>query len=145
MARKVRRDRLSTWRDTLAIPNGLPDLSLDDLVRPLPRLPFMPEVRSPLVEVEDLRTWHPDRVAPLRSSRLWKHRLDVAKPSWAAALTQPGFDVPSFRIGFGPRRAVGFLALCVRRKVRREVLLALGRGGGGKRRPRRNKWSDVRC
>ncbi|AZL82922.1 hypothetical protein [Apis mellifera associated microvirus 45] len=35
--------------------------------------------------------------------------------------------------------------ICVRRKRRREVLLALGKGGGGKRRPRYNKFSNVRC
>lgn len=38
-----------------------------------------------------------------------------------------------------------FTAICIRRKQRREVLLALGKGGGGKKRPRRNSFSQVRC
>lgn len=37
------------------------------------------------------------------------------------------------------------IALCVRRKVRKEVIFATSGGGAGKRRPRRNQFSDVRC
>lgn len=58
--------------------------------------------------------------------------------------------VSAFRVSMTPRahmafKAPKFVAICVRRKIRREVLLALGRGGGGKRRPRRNAYSNVRC
>lgn len=37
------------------------------------------------------------------------------------------------------------VAICSRRKERREVLLAKGKGGGAHRKPRRNPWSDVKC
>lgn len=38
------------------------------------------------------------------------------------------------------------VSICAKRATRKEVLLALGKGGGGPRkRPRRNEWSDVKC
>lgn len=52
-------------------------------------------------------------------------------------------DTLSHRVGFAvPDR----VAMCVRRKQRREVIHALGKSGsGGSRRRRRNAWSDVDC
>lgn len=52
---------------------------------------------------------------------------------------------------FGPlKQAVRFavpkrVRLCVKRKERREVLLAKGKGGGNHRKPRRTEYSSVRC
>lgn len=37
------------------------------------------------------------------------------------------------------------IKLCVRRKERREVILAKGKGGGNHRKPRRTEYSSVRC
>lgn len=37
------------------------------------------------------------------------------------------------------------VAVCARRGIRREVLLAKGKGGAKHRRPRRNQWSNVKC
>lgn len=37
------------------------------------------------------------------------------------------------------------IKLCVRRKVRKEVILASGKGGGNHRKPRRNEYSSIRC
>lgn len=45
-------------------------------------------------------------------------------------------------VAFAVPKAV---AICVRRHVRREVLMARGVGGSRVRRPRRNPWSDVSC
>lgn len=35
--------------------------------------------------------------------------------------------------------------VCVRRKIRKEVILATGKGGGSHRKPRRTEFSNVRC
>ena len=45
-------------------------------------------------------------------------------------------------IGF---RVPSKVAICVRRKTRKEVIFAKGKGGKGTRRPKRNKWCDVHC
>lgn len=87
--------------------------------------------------VEDRRTYHPDVYRPVRSTRVPRHRLIV--PARAQKAARPA---RLFSVGF---RNPSELLVCVRRKVRREVLLAKGRGGGGHRRPRRNAYSDVRC
>lgn len=48
----------------------------------------------------------------------------------------------TYKVGFAaPRRVV----LCLRRKVRREVMIAMGNGGGRGTPKRRNAWSDVQC
>lgn len=40
-----------------------------------------------------------------------------------------------------PKRTI----ICIRRKRRREVIMALGKGGGRHRRPKRNYFSEVKC
>lgn len=52
----------------------------------------------------------------------------------------PGFS-PALRF-----EKPAFVARCVRRKERREVIFAKGKSGGGaRRRPRRNFYSGVKC
>lgn len=120
---------------------------------PLPRswdpAPISPSaIRSyPLIEVEDRREWHPDPVAPLRSPRRWRHRLTL--PQVVISPARPARFGVSATKTYSPTlpafHAPKTLALCVRRKQRREVIFAKGKGGGKHRRPRRNKWSNYSC
>lgn len=102
-----------------------------------------------LTEVEDRRTWHPeaafrppllfsgnaarfDRLVDRRSSPLQVRRgLRVRSQTKAVR----AFDDP------------GYVALCVRRKKRREVIFAKRKAGKGSRRRhrRRNYFSEIRC
>lgn len=84
--------------------------------------------------VEDRRIWHPARWGrPVLGFRRAATRLVVAP--------KPMRDL-SARIAFAdPRRVL----VCLRRKVRREVIHALGKGGGGNRRPRRKPTSEISC
>ena len=131
-------------RDDSHIARDLPE-RFDDLVtRSLPQLPFdnQPAIRSPLVEVEDRRTWHPDRVLPVRSSRRRQVRLEYKARRAGMKLARFSFHIPEFPYF----RQAKYVAICVRRKERREVLFATrGRGKGARTPKRRNRWSNVRC
>lgn len=86
--------------------------------------------------MDDRRLFHPQgSLRPAGALSRGARRLVVA-PSVSTA---PG---DFSRIGFAVPKKV---ALCVRRHVRRQVLLAKGRGGGAHRPPKRNYWSDVEC
>lgn len=121
-------------RDTYYIAN--PRLHVPRITTPRPiRL-------TPLQLVEDRRTWHPDgRIhRPIRMTTTQRPRL---KP---VAFSAPKFKntLPT-KIGFDVPRKV---AICVRRKQRKEVLHALkktGRSGGGRKKARRNIHSDIHC
>jgi len=63
-------------------------------------------------------------------------RLPAADGPWASA-----FKLPAQVAFEGPAR----LPLCIRRKQRKEVILAKGKGGAGHRRPRLNQYSQIRC
>lgn len=82
--------------------------------------------------------WHPDPLRPPKAFMRSATRLVVK--STPNALRN---DTLSHRVGFAVPKKV---AICIRRKQRREVILALGKGGKGARaRRRRNRWSDVDC
>nr|DAW08222.1 MAG TPA: hypothetical protein [Microviridae sp.] len=92
--------------------------------------------------VEDRRTWHPDGLyRPIRTITSKRPRLrPVAFTSSKLRNTLPvklGFDIPKK------------VAICVRRKQRKEVLFAKHKTGAGSGRrskaPKRNQWSDVKC
>lgn len=86
---------------------------------------------SNLMPVEDRRRWTPDRTRPLkRIDGSFGVGLEARRP-WSLY----GFRAP-FRV-----------VLCVRRKIRRQVMFAVGGAGSGRkmRRPRRNRFSKVRC
>lgn len=95
---------------------------------------YIPSVRSYLTEVEDRRTYHPaGKNRPTVSPR----RHHTPKPSAASLVYSRA------RMVFGAPRHV---MICVRRKIRDEVLHALGKTGKGSGRPRRrNQYSKVRC
>lgn len=143
MARK--RPQRSAYPSRIA--NGVAQiqhLSLSDLISPLPSLTInTPEVRSALSEVEDLRYWHPERVPSPRGSRGLARTEEVYSPKRPSGPTRPLSKIHALSF-----RSPKFVAVCVRRNARKEVLHALGKtgkGGGFKKKPRRNYWSNVRC
>lgn len=112
---------------------------------------------SPLSEVEDLRYYHPQKLdrpagATVRSAtrlvdvldhrqQKKKSRARLARVLAGAERVRPMVMVTS-RPGFAvPER----VALCVRRKRRKEVLHALRKVGRGHKRAKWNEWSKVRC
>lgn len=110
---------------------------------PLPRLSLIRAFR-PLTQVEDRRLYHPLGPArPARSLSGAPHRLIVpkARPQ-ARSRSRLNINSVVHHIGFANPKKV---LICIRRKMRREVLLAKGRGGGGHRRPRRSHYSNIVC
>lgn len=90
---------------------------------------------------EDLRTWHPAGRLRAVQSYTYGDGLLVDRSNVRVGRT----EAPLFsgHVGF---REPDRVFICARRKQRREVLMATGRGGGRhSRKPRRNRWSDVRC
>lgn len=107
--------------------------------------------RDYLRQIEDRRDFHPEgQTRPARSFSSFHHRLrikgiplvEVTRPSgyqWKDDSYQP---LP-YRVGFvRPERVL----ICVRRKIRREIMHALRfAGGSGNRRPNYNEYSSVSC
>lgn len=88
-----------------------------------------------LREIEDRRTWHP---------------LSGRRP--AAGLISPRHRLREVAVSKTARIpwAVGFqdavqVAVCIRRKERKEVLHAIGKVGGGHKRPRYSWYSEIVC
>lgn len=106
---------------------------------------------SPLTVFEDRRQFHPEGdYAPARSFNKSRHRL-VVRPARAVAKASRSFKSPEL---FTPKfvtSSVYFDApkrvlVCVRRKIRKQVMFALKKAGrAGQRRQRRNEFSDVYC
>lgn len=99
---------------------------------------------------EDRRLWHPEgRYAPARSFSRSRHRLREVAPSRVSEARRSRSvsnmsSLPVHRIGFErPERVL----ICVRRKMRREVLFARRKTGRGvkRRRPRFNWYSKISC
>lgn len=84
---------------------------------------------------EDRRTWHPVRFA--------RPVVSVGPRSDTRLMVKPAKTFSPAVTFANPKRVL----VCVRRKVRKEVLHAFGKtGGGSSRRPkRRNQFSDVSC
>lgn len=94
-----------------------------------------------LTRVQDFRRFRPDEVFYVSRnfdttrSRISSPRVRVFEPA-------KKFRVPLILSFDYPKRVI----LCVRRKVRKEVLHALRKTGkGGQKRPRRTPYSNVRC
>ena len=117
------------------------------------RIFVAPRVRTLLQELEDRREWHPEGASrPARGLASPRHRL-----RWVARASERGtsggvsrgfLDVSMSSVPIG----VGFVApkqvaICIRRKQRREVIHALGKAGRGvrRRKPTRNFYSEVIC
>lgn len=96
---------------------------------------LVPAIQTTLPEVEDRRLYHPmgHTAVPLRRPSSAPVRIkvfDVGQIDVPAALSVP---------------AEASVIMCIRRKARRGVLLALGQGGGYHRKPRRNSTSNIWC
>jgi len=92
-----------------------------------------------LRSLEDRREFHPGLTRPARAFRRRAAQVDVprkpihrAKHLAASPITNLKFVDPSR------------VAVCIRRKQRREVILASGRGGRT-RKPRYSEYSDIKC
>lgn len=121
--------------------------SEETLTRPLASLLSKRPVRTVVIyksppppsivrRLEDRRQYYPTKIRPAAALPRAASRLVVKnKAQWALPHT----------VGFAEPKRV---AVCVRRKERKEVLFAKaltkkgGRGGG---RRRRNEWSNVKC
>lgn len=129
-------------RDDFTITNDLRDSVFEPVSRSLPRLEAILEnpytaVRSTLQDVEDRRTFHPaGRSRPATSSR--RHLVKI-KPTKLTAFAQTAIHTFAH-----PK----FVMTCIRRKMRKEILHALGKSGKGSRynkKPKYNQHSKVRC
>lgn len=114
--------------------------------------PLPPITRTILQQLEDRREWHPEGYArPARGWSLPRHRL-VMRQSKGEARRSSSFSfqspfLPSFQsvpIGIG-FKAPKQVAICIRRKIRKEVILATGKGGARHRKPTRSYYSEVFC
>lgn len=100
-------------------------------------------VSSPIYPGSDRRFYHPaGPVRPAFSFRVADRRIVVKQSSRSAPLRNDTYA--DWRVGFDvPKR----VAICVRRKQRKEVVHALKLSGKGARarRHKRNYWSGVDC
>lgn len=141
---------LNTQRDDYSIARDLADDTLE-LARGslLDTIDRSTSVRSTLSEVEDRRTYHPAGISrPARSSR----RFTVPIAIQVGDGTSPRSQNSPLRRGVfssSPIQAFKYprsVAICVRRKSRREVIHAMGFAGGKTTKlRRRNSNSDIRC
>lgn len=134
----MRRRANRSERNPIAVP------SLSKLLRSPARVSSPVRVHLPtvLAEVEDRRTYHPERATrPARYFSGPTHRLKIAEPKKTRSL--PGLYQPSPIVAFeSPKN----LPLCVRRKQRREIIHALKKiGKGARARRRRNDFSNISC
>lgn len=149
--KKDRRDERQVQRDDYYIASSLLD---EPAYRPVRRA-VEPSVT--LLDIEDRRRWDPEgEYRPARSLLGPASVIEVTGGVGAGGRVarsrsaprgrpyrSPFYDFPPGRMQFDvPRR----VAVCVRRKQRREVLFAKRRTGKGSRAPRtRDYWSDVSC
>ena len=101
---------------------------------------------SPLTEVEDRRNWNPDGIlSPARSISKPRHRLKVADRKYNNDVFSNLRNVSQTK-GVITFQAPQKVAICIRRKIRKEVLFATNKGGKvGQRRPKRNSYSSISC
>lgn len=101
-----------------------------------PLLPF------PIFLLEDRRAWHPDG----------RYRAPAAVPKAAARMiAKPARSFGgNYKFGAYGSPSVGFsrpsgVAICGKRKTRREVIFASGHSGSGNRKGKRNYTSKFHC
>lgn len=120
--------------------------------RSLPRTQFPSrsnqiDLEDYLRSIEDRRTYHPEgEFRPARDTSARRHRLTLPTPAPTQLMAAPapfGFGGPPPGVAFQTPQKV---LVCVRRKIRKEVLHALGHSGkSGQKRPRRSAYSDIHC
>lgn len=105
----------------------------------LPVRPVSPIVRPSLNLFEDRRTFHPNRFARPAISIGKRADTKLVVPPDPLKSVQRLNHVVGFKV---PRRVV----ICVRRKIRKEVIHAIGAGGSKNlRKPHKNEFSKVKC
>lgn len=153
MARRRRRGSPTT--SNRYNPDPLMDMDSDPITESsldwrLPQVPRSTPYRRPvdLFEVEDGRTWSPDPAPSPRSPRRWRSHLKAAP----AAGSRSHAEGSRGRRGYTLKSpavlkfaAPQHIIRCIRRKQRRQIILAKGYGGGGKKRGKRNYWSNIHC
>lgn len=118
-----------SMRDTFAIANR-------------PALVLRPQLPVPVFLLEDRRAFHPDgryrapAATPKAAARI------IAKPARSAGGHYKFREYGSPSIGFSRPSGV---AICHKRKTRREVLFASGHSGSGNRKGKRNYTSKFHC
>lgn len=89
---------------------------------------------SALADISDSRRWKPPRVRSLVPPRTVRGRVAKIKPRFLPSRLTAVFSLP--------RDAI----ICARRKIRKQVLFAKGKGGANhKRRHKYTKDSQFRC
>lgn len=115
---------------------------------------FTSRVTNYLREIEDRRTFHPEGYArPARSFNDSRHRLTIYRTPKTSVYLKGGYQSP-----FGVKKLFDTLPtgiqfrtpykvlICVRRKIRKEVIFAKNQAGrGGQRSPHYSEYSTVRC
>lgn len=97
---------------------------------------YLSDLDAAVLASEDRRLFDPRRsVRPAGALSRGARRLVVPEVSTASGTIPVG-------IGFADSSKV---AICVRRRVRREVIFAKRKGGGNHRPPLKSYWSDVQC
>lgn len=117
--------------------------------RPIERVTIPNLIRDEVQYVRqfnDRRNYHPEpnRYPGAIVRRAGRLNIDTLGNS-VRSQVRPNNDVLPWRVAFADPKKV---AVCVRRKVRREVLHALklkSRAGKGGAPRRRNPWSGIRC
>lgn len=134
---RSRNRRTVRRRDPIVVANPYP--SSFQVVRPTrryrPRPAYKP-IRIPLLQIEDRRLWHPDPTRPAKTtSGLPRYRLIDRQDVKTSRRARISFASPHKMV------------ICIRRKIREEVLHALKKTGRGvsRRKPRRNNYSNVEC
>lgn len=121
------------------------DRDTTDIASPVPRLAPAPTVwpSGLLQAIEDRRLYHPE--GPWAQPKgLFRTASEVvgtpARSPRSVGGQRSGLSPDYFKF-----RSPKAVVKCVRRKQRREVLFATGKGGRGWRKKRRDQWSDVHC
>jgi len=133
--------RVRTRDNSFSIPNP----RLRFVLNSLSRFPLTIQPPKLLQLFEDRRTWHPDR-SPVRVPRSFSRPTKLAISSDIYRRSAPRHlaqSMPPAGISF---KAPDQVVMCVRRKIRREVLHAFSHAGrGGQRKPKWGPWSHVNC
>ena len=137
--------------NTIANPRVAVSYSAQPNIVIVPRAASRPTVLTSLTPVEDRRAYHPlGRARPAK-------QVSGVRSQFKAGLL-PGFSFgsssPSFSLFSGAKvsraggvafKAPNRTVICIRRKRRKQVILALGHGGRVSRRRRNQHFSEVRC
>lgn len=128
-----------------------------------PTLSPVPRISPPLSLLEDRRRYHPDgrnrdaktvygtvatptviKKTPPRFANIAAKRSARAKARIAAGTRYPSTDRKQTK-ALVTFQEPNIVIACIRRKMRRRVMFAFKRQGGGKARPRRNWLSNYSC